>query len=113
MASTSINLLSVKIFYTVILFCVNVPVLSEQIIDILPKLSTECNFRIIAFSSASFLVPKARTIVTIELRASGIAATARDMANMSESIIGAPRYKLSPNTMLGKHLLIRAFTPKI
>ena len=39
----------------------------------------------IAFSFAIFCVPNASTIVTIELSASGMAATASDTANINES----------------------------
>ena len=39
----------INIFSTVILFCVNVPVLSEQITVALPKVSTAGNFLTIAF----------------------------------------------------------------
>jgi len=41
-----------------------------------------------AFSFAIFCVPKACTIVTIELNASGIAATASATANIMESRSG-------------------------
>ena len=71
--------------WTVILFWVSVPVLSEQITDTQPRLSTAFNFLIIAFSFAIFWVPKAWTMVTMEVRASGMAATARATAKSSES----------------------------
>lgn len=51
---------------TVILFCVSVPVLSEQMTDTEPKPSTACNLRIMAFSRDIFCVPNESTIVTIE-----------------------------------------------
>ena len=38
-----------------------------------------------AFSFAIFCVPNANTIVTIELKASGMAATASETANIKES----------------------------
>ena len=53
-----------------------VPVLSEQITDTEPKPSTDFRFLTIAFFLAIFLVDIDNTIVTIELNASGITATA-------------------------------------
>ena len=73
---------------TVILFWVKVPVLSEQITETEPKDSTAAKFLIMAFSLAIFCVPIACTMVTIELKASGIAATAKATAKRSASIIG-------------------------
>ncbi|CDA74205.1 unknown [Ruminococcus sp. CAG:579] len=77
--------------------------MSEQMTDTEPKPSTACNLRIMAFSRDIFCVPNESTIVTIELSASGIAATARAMANISESItesklITSARHIESPNT---------------
>ena len=65
---------------TFILFCVKVPVLSEQIIETHPKLSTAFNCLIIAFSLTIFWVEIESTIVTIDPKASGIAATAKATA---------------------------------
>ena len=67
------------------MFWVRVPVLSEQMTDTEPKLSTALRFLMMAFSFAIFCVPIASTIVTIELSASGIAATAKATANIKES----------------------------
>ena len=75
------------IFRTVILFWVSVPVLSEQITETEPNPSTACNFRIIACSFAIFCVPNESTMVTMELRASGMAATARAIANIRAFIM--------------------------
>ena len=47
-----------------------------HIIDVEPKVSTAGNFLTIACFLAIVLVPTAKTIVTIEDNASGIAATA-------------------------------------
>ena len=99
-SSDSIKLLSTKICFVVILFWVNVPVLSEQMIDTQPSPSTDLIFLIIAFSLAIFWVPKASTIVTIELKASGIAATARATANINASNISVCLYTLKPNTII-------------
>ena len=67
------------------MFWVRVPVLSEQITETEPKLSTAFRFLMMAFSFAIFWVPIARTMVTIELSASGMAATASATANIKES----------------------------
>ena len=89
-SSVLIRVLFTYIFLEVILFCVSVPVLSEHITEIEPSPSTAFNFFIIAFSFDIFCVPIARTIVTIELSASGIAATARATANKRDSRIFTP-----------------------
>ena len=81
---------------TVILFCVKVPVLSEQITETDPNDSTAAKFLIIACSLAIFWVPIACTIVTIELKASGIAATANATANSNASSKGWPRHICNP-----------------
>ena len=65
--------------------------------DTLPSPSTACSFRTIACSFAIFCVPKERTIVTIELNASGIAATARATAKRNAFPIFSPRKTLIPN----------------
>ena len=85
-SSAAMMWLFITILRTVILFCVRVPVLSEQMTDTEPRPSTAWSFLMMAFSLDIFCVPKERTMVTIEDRASGIAATASAMANISESI---------------------------
>ena len=55
---------------------VKVPVLSEQITDVHPKVSTDGSERTIAFFLAIRLVPKARQVVMTAGNPSGIAATA-------------------------------------
>ena len=67
-------------FSTVILFCVKVPVLSEQITVALPNVSTAGNFLTIAFLLTIFCTPIANTIVDTATNPSGIAATANDTA---------------------------------
>ena len=62
------------------MFWVRVPVLSEQMTETEPRLSTALRSFIIAFWRAIFWVPMANTMVTMEDRASGIAATARATA---------------------------------
>ena len=89
---------SAKAFCTVMRFCVNVPVLSEQITETQPRLSTARRFLMIAFSFAIFCVPIASPIVTMELRASGIAATASATANISAPPMPMPRHTPSANT---------------
>ena len=69
------------------MFCVRVPVLSEQIICAHPRVSTAVSFRITAFLFAIFVTPIERTIVTTAARPSGIAATARLTATINVSII--------------------------
>jgi hypothetical protein len=51
---------------------VKVPVLSEQIIVVQPKTSTDGNFLTIAFFLAILLVPKARQVVITAGSPSGI-----------------------------------------
>jgi hypothetical protein len=55
---------------------VNVPVLSEQITDVQPSVSTDGNERTIAFFLAIRRVPNARQVVITAGKPSGIAATA-------------------------------------
>ena len=69
-----------NIFSTVILFCVNVPVLSEHITVLLPKVSTAGNFFTIACFFTIFWTPIANTIVETATNPSGITATASDTA---------------------------------
>ena len=76
---------------TVILFWVSVPVLSEQMTETEPRDSTALRVLIIAFSFAIRVVPMAREMVMIEDSASGMAATARAIANRSASVIAPPR----------------------
>ena len=84
----------------VILFCVSVPVLSEQITETQPRLSTELIFFIIAFSFAIWLVPIASTIVTMLASASGIAATASATANIRASMMAFPCHTFKANTRI-------------
>jgi len=55
---------------------VRVPVLSEQMIDVQPSVSTDGRLRTIAFFLAIRRVPSARHVVMTAGRPSGIAATA-------------------------------------
>ena len=70
---------------TFILFCVSVPVLSEQITLLLPNVSTAGSFLIMLFFLDIFVTPIDSTIVTIAGNPSGIAATANptDVINIS------------------------------
>ena len=61
---------------TLIWLVVRVPVLSEQITFVQPRVSTLGRFLTIAFFWAIFLVPRARQAVMTAARPSGIAATA-------------------------------------
>ena len=67
-------------FWTVILFVVRVPVLSEQITVVQPRVSTLGSLRTIAFFFAIYLVPSARHVVITAGNPSGIAATASAIA---------------------------------
>ena len=75
---------------TVITFCVNVPVLSEQIKVALPRVSTAGSLRITAFFFAIRCTPRESIIVTIAGRPSGMAATARLTLVINISKIGRP-----------------------
>ena len=55
---------------------VRVPVLSEQITEVHPSVSTLCSFRTMAFFLAILRVPSARQVVITAGRPSGMAATA-------------------------------------
>lgn len=59
---------------------VRVPVLSEQMTDVQPRVSTDGKLRTIAFFFAIRRVPSARHVVMTAGRPSGIAATARATA---------------------------------
>ena len=76
-ALNTINLLT---FDTLIWLVVRVPVLSEQMTLVPPKVSTLGRFRTMAFFWAIFLVPRARHAVMTAAKPSGIAATARATA---------------------------------
>ena len=77
---------STKSFVTVILFWVRVPVLSEHITVVLPRVSTEGRLRTMAFCLASLCTPSASTTVDTAGRPSGMAATASDTAVMNMSM---------------------------
>src|SRR5512133_2660647 len=79
----------VKQLVTVILFCVKVPVLSEQIIFREPRVSTADSFLMMAFFFERVVTPIARTTATIAASPSGMAATARetDIRNISDKFL--------------------------
>ena len=81
---------SVYALTRVIRFCVKVPVLSEQIIEALPKVSTAGKRRIRALRLTIRCTPIERTIVTITGKPSGIAETASETAIINISIGGVP-----------------------
>ena len=64
---------------------VRVPVLSEQITEALPRVSTAGSLRISAFFLTMRCTPMARTMVTIAGSPSGIAETASETAVMKIS----------------------------
>ncbi len=80
----------IQAFMTVILFWVRVPVLSEQITDALPSVSTAGSCRMMAFFSTMRWTPRANTTVTMAGNPSGMAATANETAVMKISRIGIP-----------------------
>ena len=100
-------------FLTVMRFCVSVPVLSEQITDTLPSPSTACKWRMMAFSFAIFRVPKDSTMVTLELSASGMAATANATAKRKAFIAFLCRHNtLTANsTAQIARIIIDSFLP--
>ena len=91
---------------TVILFCVKVPVLSEQITLLLPSVSTAGSLRIILFFLAIFVTPIESIIVTIAGSPSGIAATARPTDVINISIIGI--FLKIPITNINTQIIIQA-----
>mgnify|MGYP004054141973 CR=1 FL=1 len=74
------NWLSSQNLTALIWFVVNVPVLSEQMTEVHPKVSTEGSFLTMAFCFAIFLVPSAKHVVITAGKPSGIAATANATA---------------------------------
>lgn len=83
---TSTVLSSVKIVRAVISPFVSVPVLSEQMTVVAPKVSAEVSLLIIAFRFASSRAPRANEIVTTAGSPSGTADTAKATAVMKFSI---------------------------
>ena len=75
---------------TVILFKVNVPVLSEQMTVVLPRVSTAGSFFINALLLAIFLTPSAITIVAVAGNPSGIIEIAKDTATKNCGPRGFP-----------------------
>ena len=66
--------------HTDIWFVVRVPVLSEQITDVQPSVSTDGKLRTMAFFLAIRRVPNARQVVITAGKPSGMAATANATA---------------------------------
>ncbi len=71
---------------TVILFWVRVPVLSEQITWVQPRVSTAVSLRMMADSRLILVTPMDSTMVTTATRPSGMAATASETATMKVSM---------------------------
>lgn len=69
-----------NILETDIWLVVNVPVLSEQMTEVQPKVSTDGSDLTMAFFLAILLVPKAKQVVMTAGKPSGMAATARATA---------------------------------
>ena len=77
--------LAVTTVRTVISFRVSVPVLSEQIVVVEPRVSTDESLRTITLRSAMRCVPSDSTMVVIAVSPSGTAATASETASSSTS----------------------------
>ena len=92
---------------TVILFWVRVPVLSEQMVCVQPRVSTAESLRIIAWRLAILVTPSESTMVTTATRPSGMAATASETATIkvSSRAVGSVRTLPTPWRMIS--------TPKI
>jgi len=74
-------------WFTVILFIVNVPVLSEQIHEVDPNVSTDSKFLTSTFLPANFLAVIANEIVTHANMPSGTLATIIPIPNTMQSNI--------------------------
>jgi hypothetical protein len=81
---------------TVISSRVRVPVLSEQITEVLPRVSTVGSRRTRAWRLTMRCTPMASEMVTTAGRASGTTATASATPKMNISSIGSPRSTPSP-----------------
>ena len=80
---------------TVISLRVSVPVLSEQITEAEPSVSTELSFLTMAWCLAMRCTPSASTTVMMAARPSGTAATANETASSSESMTSSMPVKPS------------------
>src|SRR5699024_2670311 len=87
---TVTNWLLTYIPFTVILFSVIVPVLSVQMIDAQPKVSTAFNLRTTARRFIILCTPRDKATVTIAGNPSGITATASETPARNISYIGSP-----------------------
>src|SRR5699024_301989 len=87
---TVTNWLLTYIPFTVILFSVIVPVLSVQMIDAQPKVSTAFNLRTTARRFIILCKPRDKATVTIAGNRSGITATASETPARNISYIGSP-----------------------
>ena len=79
----------------VISFSVNVPVLSELIAEVDPRVSVDCIRFMIAPALASACVPDARMVVTTAGRFSGRAPIANATAPANRTVNSAPRARFN------------------
>jgi hypothetical protein len=79
------------IWTAVIWFRVSVPVLSELIAEVEPRVSVDCNRFMIAPALASACVPEARIVVTTAGRFSGMAPMAKATAAVKTTVNVSPR----------------------
>merc|ERR1711981_157568 len=90
-SSKSASSLKTNILQTDIMFVVRVPVLSEQMTEVQPRVSTDGKDLTIAFFLAILRVPRARQVVMTAGRPSGIAATAKATAVLRPVPTTTPR----------------------
>ena len=95
---------------TVILFCVKVPVLSEQMTVALPSASTEGSVRMMALRFTMRCTLMASTMVEMAGNPSGIAATAKETAVKNISSMPLPYSRPTPKMTIQMPMAAMAST---